>query len=381
MTIKIDKELAERILNEEAKAAIEPAYPDRVKEAAQPDWEVLIEELSLTCASKNRTHIAFLGTALLAKATNVKADSFAVKAKATTPGAYSARSLGHGVLVPNAPLLGFSIGPTGREPLNNQPYFRIQRATLGEVLPLVKGSARPAVQQLCAILEELEACTSETEARRALRAFIKVRRRYLPTYSTAPSSRAKISESAFVTLVSSLVGTDSEGGKRAQAVAAGLLDLFAGQDRVEGGRVNDPDRHIPGDVGVRTLAEKPEWERVLEVRDKLVRSSDLVSFAQKCAESGVHKAAVLAVSADQTKIDTSQVRQWAEPRGVTITVFVGWGDFIRQVFHWGQKSVAVSLEEAAVHIRKRLIEVEASSDAVEAWDRGVSEDDKGDSGQ
>jgi hypothetical protein len=44
--------------------------------------------------------------------------------------AYSARTLCHTVLVPLAAELGFNIGVTGREPLDNQPYLRMTR--LGE---------------------------------------------------------------------------------------------------------------------------------------------------------------------------------------------------------------------------------------------------------
>ncbi len=373
MALQINKAQAGRILEEEAARAREGSYPDAVMEGPTPDrpptdWEPLIEELSQACASSSQTHIAFLGTALLAKATDIEADVFAVKAKASTPGAYSARSLGHGVLVPNAPLLGFSIGPTGREPLNNQPYFRIQRATLDEILPLVHSNTKDAVRLLCSILEQADQCRSEVEARRALCAYIKVRRRYLPTYATAPTNLHSMSESEFLALVVSTTEKESEGGRRAQAIAAGLLDLFAGQDRVESGRINDPDRHLPGDVGVRGLLGADEWERVLEVRDKPVNSSDLISFAQKCAENGARKAAILAVSTQQQSLDASTARSWASSNGVALTVFVGWPEFVDQVLFWSAQSSEESLISAVAHIRRRMIDVEVSSKTIDEWD-------------
>lgn len=83
------------------------------------------ENFSQLCETSSRIHIAFLGTALLAKAVSLEVDAFAVKAGSEHPGVYSARTLGHGVLVPNSPQLGIYLGVTGREPLNNQPCFRI----------------------------------------------------------------------------------------------------------------------------------------------------------------------------------------------------------------------------------------------------------------
>src|SRR5262245_27759407 len=70
----------------------------------------------------SRTFIAKLGTALLAKATEPRVDPFALKVR-DLPTAYSARSLCKDVLVPCAVDAGIHIGTTGREPLNNQPFF------------------------------------------------------------------------------------------------------------------------------------------------------------------------------------------------------------------------------------------------------------------
>ena len=378
MALQINKAEANRILEAEAVKAQELAFPDSVMEGPTPDapptdWEHLIEEFSQACVNSSQTHIAFLGTALLAKSTDVRADAFAVKAKAGTPGAYSARSLGHGVLVPSARLLGFSIGPTGREPLCNMPYFNLQRATLDELLPVVRSNSRDAVQLLCRILEQVDQCRSEKEARRALSAYIKVRRRYLPTYPTAPTDLQSISESEFHALVVSITKDGSEGGRRAQAIAAGLLDLFAGEDRVVSGRINDPDRHLPGDVGVKSLLDAKEWERVLEVRAKPISNADLISFAQKCAENGVWKAAILAASTQQENLDATDALSWASSNGVALTVFVGWPEFINQVLFWSGHSNGSSLNLAIAHIRRRLIEIEVSAQTVEEWDTRTSE--------
>ena len=99
--------------------------------------------------SPSKTFIAMLGTALLAKATDDRVDPFALKTRAF-PTAYSARSLCKDVLVPCAVEAGIHLGTTGREPLNNQPFFRHER--VGPDMA-VRPSARPHLLYLCEALE------------------------------------------------------------------------------------------------------------------------------------------------------------------------------------------------------------------------------------
>lgn len=361
MALQVDQQRAAEILLEEARRAETDDVP--------AEWERDVERLSQACAEASKTHIAFLGTALLAKATDIKVDAFAVKAGAKTPGAYSARSLGHGVLVPNAPKLGISLGVTGREPLNNQPYFRIFRATRKEILPLVKGTSRKPVEILCEILERLDGIRRPDQARRALRAFIKVRRRYWPAALTAAPTSLPINLEQLIELIVEFVNARSEGGKRAQAIAAGIMDLFAGPERVEAGRINDPDRHLPGDVGVRSPLIDTAWESVMEVRDKVVSESDLILFCQKTAEAGVQKAAVLAAASTQKEFKIHDAREWAAARGVALTVFWGWEHFVRQAVFWCPHPWADAIVRGDQFIRVRLIAAEVSTAALREWDQ------------
>src|SRR6185436_8909390 len=112
-------------------------------------------------------------------------------------------------------------------------------------------------------------------------AFIYVRRQWNPVYSTLDLVVAKLDLNQFIEKVTQFAGEDSEGGKRAQAIVAGTLDLLAGPENVLTTRVNDPDRHLPGDVGVRMPGSKAVWQRVFEVRDKVVEPADLYHFAKK----------------------------------------------------------------------------------------------------
>src|SRR5688500_17402277 len=80
----------------------------------------------LVSQSPSKTYVAMLGTALLARATDHRIDPFALKVR-SLPTAYSARSLCKDVLVPCSVRAGIHLGTTGREPLNNQPFFRHER--------------------------------------------------------------------------------------------------------------------------------------------------------------------------------------------------------------------------------------------------------------
>src|SRR5437879_199656 len=131
----IDTAEALKVLEEQARLALEEPLPDH------NEWIDRTRRLSALCEHGPRTHIAMLGTALLAKATEPRIDVFALKTSAGTPGAYSARALAKDVLAANAPRLGIHLGVSGREPLNNQPYFRGDRID-DDLARVVRADAR-----------------------------------------------------------------------------------------------------------------------------------------------------------------------------------------------------------------------------------------------
>jgi hypothetical protein len=363
--MRIPKDRARAILLREAEEAKGSQRPE------EGPWVAAVESLSRTCEGSARTHIAFLGTALLAKATDLKVDPFAVKAGAGTPGAYSARGLGHGVLVPLAPKLGIDLGVSGREPLNNQPYFRISRFTHEEVLPLVKDDG-PA-RELVRILERVSLISTAAEASLALRAFIRVRRRHVISYP-APTSYITVTSIADLgSRIDAFVLLDSEGGKRAQASAAGLFDSIYGHERIVTTRVNDPDRHLPGDVGVlHSEARQDRWERVLEVRDKPVSEEDLYLFSDKALRARVWKASVLGVAPNQPEFSPEGVIEWAWERGLVLSTSWSWRVFLRQLALWSSDPYQQILENSPKMIRTRLVELEVSVAGVFEWDRLTS---------
>ncbi len=260
--VRIDSSAAENLLRREFEAVA-------AGESVDASWQHKVEELSKLCEApgSSRTHIAFLGTAMVAKAVNLQADLLAIKPNHAegNPNAFSARTLCHTVLVPLSAELGFHIGVTGREPLNNQPYFRMKR--LGDGTP-VHARARPAFNYMIGLGKELQRIRTHTEAKTALRSFLAVRRGYLPQYPGQKAEDLRISEHSFLAAVAKFVGESSGGGRRAQAAVAELVDISAGEYRVANVRINDPSRHYPGDVAIRSKSDPDEWAQAIEVRDK-----------------------------------------------------------------------------------------------------------------
>lgn len=328
-------------------------------------WERRVEELSRLCAEAGAaTHIAFLGTSILAKATDVDVDLFAIKPAHATdnPKAYSARSLCHAVLVPLSAELGFSIGVTGREPLNNQPYFRMTR--LGDGTPVHKAS-RPAFEFMVGLVSELQRMRRRSDARKALQAFIAVRRRHQRRYQVG-EGLISVTPNDLTQAIEQLVTQDSEHGKRAQAAVAGLFDACVGNDRVASGRIHDPSRRYPGDVCIKNL-QGDAWEKAIEVRDKPVAVSDVQIFGNKCVAMNVREAAMVMVSPHQNMLDEKTVETWASSLGIGMTLFYDWKTLVQQSLFWSAVPKPDAAIKAAERIEARLLAVEASTRAVEYW--------------
>jgi len=334
---------------------------------ADPEWLAKINKLSQLCEDgTSKTHIAFLGTAILAKAIDPEVDLYYIKPNLAPdhPKAYSARTLCHSVLVPLAGEFGINIGVTGREPLNNQPYFRM--TYLGDDTPVHHGG-KAAFDYMVQLVNDLQ--LAPAMARTALAAFIQVRRRHQRIYVVSDKD-VTLSADHLVAAIEEFVRSNSEGGRRAQAVAAGLIDVFAGAERVESGRINDPSRKAPGDVCVAALTLG--WEKAFEVRDKPVSLSDVKIFARKCADMGVMDAAVLMANANQPKLEAAVVSNCAQTHGVGITLFYGWANFIQQVLFWAEPPTPDAAIQAVKRIADRLEKVEVEAETITLWHKLTS---------
>lgn len=343
-------------------------FREEAESQQQPpqEWIDYVEELSRLCAAPGgaMTHIAFLGTAILAKAVDSGVDLYAIKPRhaAGNLNSYSARTLCHSVLVPLSAEYGVNIGVSGREPLNNQPYFRMN--SLGDDTP-VHGNSRVAFEYMLGLVQRLMAGNSQ-QASDALRAYIHVRRRHQTVYQVA-NGAVIVTAATLATVISTMVQQDSEGGRRAQAVVAGLFDVFAGAERVDSGRINDPSRHYPGDVAVR--ASNGAWEKAIEVRDKPVSEPDVYIFARQCLDRGVRECAVLLASVNQPRLNDASIATWAAEVGIGLTLFYGWPVFVEQALFWAEAARVDAVAAAVVNIEARLIGVEASADAIAIWQR------------
>ena len=346
--MKIDHQRALRILEEE----VELAQIDPVANG----WVERVERLARLCPEgAPKTHIAMLATALLAKATDPRVDVLTLKVGADTPGSYSARALAKNVLAANAPRLEIDLGVTGREPLNNQPYFRATKIG-GELRKVVRQDGRPAFDHVVKCLNVLSDLTAE-EARLALRAFLQVQKREVIELELPLAERA-IDQATLVSEISQLVSAKSEGGKRAQAVAAGLLDALYGEDRVRVERVNDPDRRFPGDVAV--MSEGGSLERAYEVRDKPVTENDAYHFVEKVARLGGQRAAVVAAATRQRDLDMDEAQAYAAARDVMLSTYTGWDRLVADVLFLAPGSPLQVSSKVCERIMFRLEELEAS---------------------
>lgn len=326
------------------------------------EWAGRIRLLAEHCAG-NLTFIAMAGTAILAKATNLEADPFSLKAGAGAAGSYSARTLCQHVLAAHAPRLKIDLGVTGREPLNNQPFFAEARVT--DQLP-VKDNARPALRILLNLLQAVDEIKDEQQAREALRGFLKARRKG-PRTSSLGEGEIQLTLDSLLDLIGRFVSEDSERGKRAQAVAAGLVDVAAGPERVLVGRIHDPDQKFPGDVGVASADTKERLERAIEVRDKPVSESDVYHFVSKCAANGVTKAGIVAVAASQQPFSLREVNVWAREDGVHFVAFFGWAPFLFEVLFWSPSTFDECIKLAYRRIFHRLVELEVSEKGTQLW--------------
>ncbi|WP_082036790.1 restriction endonuclease, SacI family [Pseudomonas rhodesiae] len=327
-------------------------------------WLDYIDTLSKLCQGAAQTHIAFIGTEILAKSVDDSVDLYAIKPTHAQGNifAYSARSLCHSVLVPLSAEMGFHIGVTGREPLNNQPYFRMTK--LGDGTPISPASL-PAFNYMLSMIAELSRMTS-AQAKEVLRAFIFVRLSYQPRYTVFKGNITVTSES-LSQVIKSFVEADSEHGRRAQAAVAGLMDIAVGQLRVESGRINDPSRNSPGDVCIRRADGTPAWEKAFEVRDKPVSINDVQIFGKKCVDMGVREASLVMVSGAQPTLDKHRLNHWADHFGIGISLFYGWDEIVNQALFWSPMPKPQAAIAAAGLIALRLQSIEVSVAGVALW--------------
>lgn len=327
--------------------------------------------LPITWTSYTRTVFALdsmtwtpaFATLLLAKASNENVDTLSLKVDKANPFSYSARGLCHGVIVPAAVANNFSIRNTGREPLNNQPFFRYDRI---DKIERIRNPEDKAI-----FLEVATAANQlgQEEAFQALAAFLR-------------EALAKTAAAKKVTVKS--IGLTASGGRiavddflrsdakdrpqRLQAFAAACIELMQ-FSHIRTRRINDPSRDIPGDV---QAVVEDSIILAMEVRGKPVSHAELVSFVRECAEAEIQRAVMFVDAAGQKPLDPREAMRDANASEVLVMVFETAGQLLESALLWSVEPVEKTIENFSKNLLRRLQEIEASQQTLEEWARAVA---------
>lgn len=354
MGLTVDRDQAEQVLEAAAqRAASDESVPAR--------WTRTTREID-ECPSRSFTPV--LGTALLARATNPNIDALTLKSGAG-PRAYSARSVATNVLVPGAVKYGYDLRATGREPLNNQPFFRYDRIDLMEH---VRGDAEPWVPVLIAACKAINRLTA-TQAEEALAAFLRVRMKAAESRHAIDLRGSALSMVELLAQTEVFIDANPEGGRRGQAFVAAAFDLAS--PNVRSIRVNDPSRRMPGDVQV---LQQGAPALAIEARQKPVTAEDVALFAESLREGDVASGLVAMLDPDQDELDATGVLEAAE-RDSGVFVWLGYGVFeiLGAAAVWCGCPLDQVLLEFPRRMAERLEEIEVSTAALQSWEQIFTE--------
>jgi len=320
------------------------------------DWLARTQQVA---QFEDKTCLVVLGTALLATATDDTVDALTLKARAGNK-AYSARGLAHDVLVPASIDHRFDLRTTGREPLNNQPFFHSDRV---DAMPRVKHPEE--IQYLVECLEAVHYLREE-EAVRALAAFL--RHRIVAAEQAAPIDLGHTSADLIrlKDACSRFLNTSAESGKRAQALVAAAYDLVF--DDVRTARVFDPSRKLPGDV---QAFHKLAPVVAAEVRAKPVTYSDAVHFVRAVSAAGFPHAMIAGLASVDAKVLRLSKEAWEET-GVYVTVYTQFSDILLDALAWSRRPLHQLLAEFPRDVVGRLTQLEVKTSSMALWGELVS---------
>lgn len=349
MALRMDKAKARRQLVR----ALELA---RSEQPLPPEWTSRVEEVA---SFEDRTCLVVLGTALLATATDDTVDALTLKARAGNK-AYSARGLAHDVLVPASVDEGFDLRTTGREPLNNQPYFHSDRV---DDMPRVKHPEE--VRYLVECLEAVD-YLREDEAIDALAAYLRHRLAARQAVTLPDLGHTSADLARIRTACQSFLDRSAESGKRAQALVAAAFDLTF--DDVRTARVFDPSRRLPGDV---QTFHKLSPVMAAEVRAKAVSRSDATYFIQSAARAGFPHAMIVALSSIDVHVMAMSGCMSADT-GVFVTVRTDFCQLLTDALAWSRRPLPELLQTFPKRVVGRLTQLEVKTSSLAEWGELVS---------
>lgn len=306
-------------------------------------------------AEPYKTFTPFLGTALLAKATDPSIDPRSIKEN-YSPRSYSVRSLAHGVLVPRLIEEHIDIRNRGPEPMNNQPFFRYDH------VDTIERVRRPdALERLKAVLHKVDALNADS-AQLALAAFIRQRLEATGMTVIPVIDDVIVSLDLLVESMRTFLAEDAENGKRAQGIVAALADC-AFHD-VGTARVNDPSRHYPGDVvalddGLVLLS--------VEVRAKPVTAPEVTRFARECAAAGISRCIIAAFAGNQPQLDGDALAADALCLGTILRIHYSAEAMLYSCLSWLDGDVGPVIRALPQRIMYRLDEIEVRQESLDRW--------------
>ena len=318
MPISIDHATAATVLRAADAVATQPLP------AVGAAWLPEIVELSRLCPPrKSATCIAAFGTAVLAKAVNPRVDVYSLLDRGTSATSYSARSLADNVWAKLRGELEVDLGANGPWPLNNTPF--IGKSSIRDIGGVTN---KQGWTHFHVLLERLDAVSTVGDARQILAAFIAARRRsLLATVVMDQSAGQHLALEKLATIIQRWVAAESEGGCRAQAAAAGIIDTVFGDSVVSMGKINDPDRRAPMDVAVTGAHDT--YVLAYEVKDKPVGEQAVRSSIEKARSSfPIENVCVLSVGSKQGPLADGELERWARERGVNLSIVYSWSAFI-----------------------------------------------------
>ena len=177
--------------------------------------------------------------------------------------------------------------------------------------------------------------------------------------------------SALVNTIESYVAANSEGGRRAQACAAGLLDAVFGSDRVVVGVINDPDRRAPLDIAVR--GKSGGFDLVFEVKDNPILEFHVRSSVEKTVKDhALRNLGFIAVSKHQRHANFDEASRWAARCGVKLSIFTDWATFYLACKCFAPASKEVFEGLAFRHILSRAFDLDVDRDGITTMRRNCA---------
>ncbi|MFI0260921.1 restriction endonuclease, SacI family [Streptomyces sp. NPDC017056] len=351
MGIRIEKSEAEQVLRKAHEAA---ASGDDFVEY----WTSLASSLREVNAPK--TYTAALVTALLARSCDDRVDPRSIKEK-YGDNAFSLRTLCHGVVVPMSVELGFDLGATGREPINNQPFFRYDHYS--EIVRVTK-KARPYLNRVSDALAWVgEEGFSTEESFQALIAVLAVCIDVANKKRRVAVGGATV-EASMISETQNFVVSGYDVPRKLQACVAAGLDMVYSE--VISRRINDPSRDFPGDVQI-ILDSDPLL--TVEVRGKSVSGEELEQFVSRAAYAGFRRVALMVDAASHVSLMsaadlTSDLERKYE---CIVKVNESVSSFLRDVFAWSSRDTHSILSTFPERMYRRMMEIEVRDSEMERW--------------